>query len=199
LAQVVPGSRVLDLFCGSGALGLEGVSRGAREVIFVDIDQRCVRVVHENIEGLGLGKSEGGRVSCFRQDAWRAIHVLEKKRQVFDLILADPPYHKGLAKKALLTLGGSAIVAPRGFVVLEHSKKDDLGLPPQGWALLKKVCYGDKVLSFFNPSRKSTGFGQRDEGRLFSAREGASTRPRGSTKMRSGRVRTAASTGSAAR
>lgn len=136
LAGVSQEARVLDLFAGSGAYGLESLSRGAQLVYFLDDDRKCTLSILKNLEKLGLAKEEG--VTCFNytNDAFRALGILEKRGVIFDLVFVDPPYHKGLAKKALQTLAGGGILAPLGFVAVEHSKAEAL---PEGEGVLKLV------------------------------------------------------------
>ena len=150
LAGVVKGSRVLDLFAGSGALGLEALSRGACGVCFVDIDKRCTAIINKNLEHLGVVKSEAVEARNFTNDAFRSIKILEKKKEVFDIVFLDPPYHRELAKKALKTLSESAILPTRSFVIVEHSKKDELGVFSPKLTLIKVITYGDIKVSFFS-------------------------------------------------
>jgi 16S rRNA (guanine966-N2)-methyltransferase len=149
LAPVIKESRVLDLFAGSGAFGLEALSRGAGEVIFIDNDARSVRAILKNFEGLDLNRWQSLGVACFKQDVFRAIKILKKKGRSFDVVFLDPPYHKGLAKKALQSLVGSGILATRSFIIVEHARKDLLGSCPEGLQLIKEVAYADKGVSFY--------------------------------------------------
>lgn len=89
----LPDARVLDLYAGSGALGLEAVSRGARHVDFVDSHQVSLRVLAENVEALGAG----GMVTLYRDDVTRLVAALDAER--YDVAFADPPYRAGLAAR----------------------------------------------------------------------------------------------------
>jgi len=132
----IAGARVLDLFAGTGALGIEAISRGAAYALFVDEGVEARALLRDNIESLGLG----GVARIFRRDATRLgpAHPLEP----FSLVFLDPPYGKELAEKALVSaregnwLNPSALIvveegtsagftAPRGFVELERRKYDD--------------------------------------------------------------------------
>ena len=149
LASVVKGSRVLDIFAGSGALGLEALSRGASGVWFIDIDRKCSLIIDKNLEKLGITKIDSVDIRNFTNDAFKAIKILQKKKERFDIVFLDPPYYKGLAKKALKTLAESGILARQSFVVVEYSKKDDLGVCPEGLIPKKVIDYGDIKVSFF--------------------------------------------------
>lgn len=149
LSHVVKGARVLDLFAGSGAMGLESLSRGAKEAYFIDADRRCSLIIAKNIEVLGLVEKLGDEVFNYINDAFRAIEKLALNKARFDLVFIDPPYHMDLAKKALKTLGDSGILAPHSFVVVEHAKSDELGPHPEGLVKIKESDYGDIKVSFF--------------------------------------------------
>lgn len=150
LGQDFTGRVVLDLFAGSGALGLEALSRGAKNVVFVDIEMRCNVFIDSNLENIGLLSSDGLAVEHYRQDAFRAIAIARKRKRRFDVIFADPPYHKDLAKKLLKTEGLSDILTPRGFLVIEHAATDELDLEPESAAfkLYKQSEYGNIKVSF---------------------------------------------------
>ncbi|MDD5020298.1 MAG: 16S rRNA (guanine(966)-N(2))-methyltransferase RsmD [Candidatus Omnitrophica bacterium] len=149
LGGAVHGASVLELFAGSGALGIESLSRGASSACFIDIDRRSTDVMARNFEALGLARDKGGKVRLYTNDAFRALRILEKKGEQFDLVFLDPPYHKGLAKKALKTLVSSGILPPRSFVIVEHAKTDDLGPVPGALVRVKETDYGDIKVSFF--------------------------------------------------
>lgn len=148
LRLVTEGSRVLDLFAGSGAFGIEAISRGAKSVYFIDHDKRCNSIIEKNLHKLGILDKGDLEVYNFTQDCFRALEILSKKKEVFDIVFLDPPYRSGLAKKALKTLWSSGIVAPYGFVLAEHSRKEEVkgDVPVEP---LKETDYGDTRVSVF--------------------------------------------------
>jgi len=111
----VTGARVLDLFAGTGALGLEALSRGAAFALFVDDAAEARALLRENIAALGLG----GVTRIFRRDATRLgpAHPVEP----FSLVFLDPPYGKGLAEKALASAHAGGWLAPGALVVVEEA------------------------------------------------------------------------------
>lgn len=164
LGDRVAGARVLDLFCGTGSLGLEALSRGAAHVTFVDHSQFCLAAVRENLGGLlgdtGRGTrvrrslGEGGRDTfVIRADALNAIRRLGQRGTLFDLIFLDPPYDRELARKSLNNLGRYAIVSPSGLVIAEHGKRDSLPASVEGEAsrlvLQRQARYGDTALTIY--------------------------------------------------
>src|SRR5271165_7013114 len=111
----VTGARVLDLFAGTGALGLEAMSRGARFALFVDDGAEARALMRQNVEALGLG----GVTRIFRRDATRlgAAHP----NQPFGLVFLDPPYGKGLAEASLASLRDGGWLLPGALVIVEEA------------------------------------------------------------------------------
>lgn len=122
LGDLVKDTNVLDLFAGSGSLGLEALSRGAAKVSFVDSAVYARRIIHDNLKTLRL--LDKGLV--YTMPVERAIKTLEKRRNRFDLIFLDPPYNKGLIKKILRLLNRFDIVTPFGKVIIGRSRLESL-------------------------------------------------------------------------
>ncbi len=144
--------RVLDLFAGTGALGLEALSRGAREVVFVDNSPEALRLVRKNLDALGFPeKCRVVKADILRPDK-RFLRLLENDS--FDLVLADPPYSKGLGERALVLVDQTMALAPGGWMVVEEQKGVDMNsLNGLTLELDHLRCYGQTCLWFF---RKST-------------------------------------------
>lgn len=141
----VTGARVLDLFAGTGALGLEAISRGAAFVLFVDEGVEARALLRQNIEALGLG----GITRIFRRDATTlgSAHPLEP----FDLAFLDPPYGKGLAEKALASAREGGWLKPQALVVVEEAA--DAGFAaPEGFEELERRKYDDTEFVFLRAS-----------------------------------------------
>ncbi len=136
---------ILDLFSGSGAIGLEAISRGAKIVYFIEREKACIDVINENIE---LLKYED-RANVLRGDVFKAIREFGEIREKFDIIIMDPPYRRDLAKKALLKISVYDIIKPSGFVIAEHSKTEKLPERIDLLQLYRQISYGDTVLSFY--------------------------------------------------
>ncbi len=156
LGNRVEGAKVLDLFSGSGAMGIEALSRGASHVTFVDCSGFCTRAIETNLQAL-FGKNKGGQVLqshlLIRADALMTIQRLAKQGAMFDLVLLDPPYDEDLARKTLMELSRYAIVSETGWVVAEHNKRDPLPENLEGKSnrlVSQRVeIYGDTALSFY--------------------------------------------------
>jgi 16S rRNA (guanine966-N2)-methyltransferase len=137
----VSGARVLDLFAGTGALGLEALSRGAAFALLIDDAAEARALMRENIAALGLG----GVTRVFRRDATKlgSAHPLEP----FSLAFADPPYGRGLAEKALAGARAGGWLAPDALVVVEEAVASSFA-PPHGFDELERRSYDDTALVF---------------------------------------------------
>lgn len=142
LGESVVGSKVLDLFAGSGALGIEALSRGASEAVFVDHHPTSVQAIKRNLAAV---EETRGRV--FQFDPLKGMGQL-KAAAPFDIVFLDPPYHKGLISK---TLGRSAwrhMASDQALAVVEHPVDED-PLPGNGcWEMVKQRRYGKTLISF---------------------------------------------------
>ena len=150
LATRIAECRFLDLFAGSGAVGLDAWSRGAGRVVWVERDPRVARVLQANVQGLCAPGGDGteSRVQVVRADALR---FLEKGQGLgpFDLIFADPPYdrdgERGWLERILAALNESPLLAGQGLVIMEQSARETPILAA-GWRLLAERSYGETVL-----------------------------------------------------
>ena len=137
----VTGARVLDLFAGTGALGIEAISRGADYALFVDEGVEARALLRDNVESLGLG----GVTRIFRRDASRLgpAHPLDP----FSLIFLDPPYGKGLAEKSLISARDGGWLMPEALLVVEEAA--DAGFKTtEGFVELERRRYDDTEFAF---------------------------------------------------
>jgi 16S rRNA (guanine966-N2)-methyltransferase len=137
----IDGARVLDLFAGTGALGIEALSRGAAFALFVDDGVEARALLRGNVEALGLG----GISKVYRRDATRLgpAHPMEP----FSLVFADPPYGKGLAEKALASARDGGWLAPGGLVVVEEAVAASFKAP-ESFGELERRAYDDSEFVF---------------------------------------------------
>ncbi len=142
LAPELPDAAVLDLFAGSGALGLEAVSRGARHATFVESDRRALRCLKANIAAL----EAGDRVTVVPRDVFAYIGTLPPA--AFDIALADPPYGRGLARRLVAAFRR---VAFAGLLSVEHAADEELGAPGDA----SERRYGDSALTFVRAESKA--------------------------------------------
>jgi 16S rRNA (guanine966-N2)-methyltransferase len=132
----IEGARVLDLFAGTGALGIEALSRGAAFTLFVDDGAEARALLRENVATLGLG----GTSRIFRRDATKLgpAHPVEP----FALAFLDPPYGKGLAEQALASARAGGWFVPDALIVVEEAKKSAFAVP-EGFAEIERRAYDD--------------------------------------------------------
>jgi 16S rRNA (guanine966-N2)-methyltransferase len=136
------GARVLDLFAGTGAMGLEALSRGARFCQFVDDDAGARGLIRRNADSLGII----GQCKIWRRDATKLGPCAPQPP--FDLVFADPPYHKGLGEKALAALSDGGWLAKDSVVVLEEAQTAAIA-DVAGLALIDRRAYGDTQVRFY--------------------------------------------------
>jgi 16S rRNA (guanine966-N2)-methyltransferase len=151
---------VLELFAGSGALGLECLSRGAAHVTSVEKANRHARMIRENLESIGL---DPARFELHVQDAFVALGQLAGAARRFDLVLADPPFGEKNVGRRSTSFSQQlldneilpSLLRPGGLLILGHSKRDQLTLPHH-WEERKLLKHGDSLFRFlewtFNPS-----------------------------------------------
>ena len=147
LGSEVQDKVVLDLFAGTGNLGIEALSRGAKRVLFVEKGRQLVRLIKKNLLQCGME----GRSEILPKDVHRAIGVLRQRGDSFDLILMDPPYAKGLILKTLMKLSSERIYQEDSILIIEHDRRESLPHTIAQWSLIRQKRIGDTVISFLKP------------------------------------------------
>ena len=158
LAPRLSGCRFLDLFAGSGAVGLEAFSRGATEVVLVESDRRAAVVIRRNAERVSR---PGGRVQVRSVDYRQGLAALAREGRRFDVVFVDPPYASDLYEPALEQLDRLGLLADAATVAVEHFHKRALQATIRGLVRERQVRVGDHMLSFYRPQ----GFGEAGAGR----------------------------------
>lgn len=155
---LLPDSRFLDLFAGTGAVGIEALSRGAASVVFVDLDKACVAEIDGALKRMGLaGKGKALFGNALSDLSWLPFRA---GVQQFDLIFLGPPY-KDLEKRplafsgpALQRVADAKLLAPAGWVICQHQVKEDVPAPA-GWDRVRREKYGDTFVDFFREKAAS--------------------------------------------
>ncbi|MCF7908709.1 MAG: 16S rRNA (guanine(966)-N(2))-methyltransferase RsmD [Candidatus Omnitrophica bacterium] len=145
LADEVQDKKVLDLFAGSGALGLEALSRGAKECIFVDSSNSAKGAIKKNILSLNLE----AETELYLKDAFLAIEAFYRRQERFSLVFLDPPYYRQMLTKALQRISEYDIVCPSGYLVAFCYEKDDFVTEISGFSLKVNKKYGQTVLLIY--------------------------------------------------
>ncbi len=148
LQDKMEGRVVLDLFAGTGNLGIEALSRGAKRAVFVEKGRHAVRLIQRNLAQLELEE----RSETLAKDVSRAIGILSQRGECFDLVFMDPPYQKGLIQNTLMKLESHPIFENGSILVVEHNRREPLPHPLVGWDLIRQRRIGDTVLSFLTRS-----------------------------------------------
>jgi 16S rRNA (guanine(966)-N(2))-methyltransferase RsmD len=143
---------VLELFAGSGAFGIEAISRGAKSATFVDNNFRCIQTIRSNLEMLGVDSS---KYNIIKADALTAPSRLAADGKKFDIVFLDPPYYKDMAKKCLIKIDYYDILSPIALVLAEHFKKDALDAQLKGLLFVDERRYGDTLITIFKSTLKS--------------------------------------------
>jgi len=143
IGERIENARLLDLFAGTGAIGIEAVSRGASHVTFVESDAGSLKVLNANLQHCGAADT----AEVVRQ---AAEAFLRAARPAYDIVFADPPYRLDSARDLLPALAGSAIIAPHTLVILEHPSKQDMPARVGRLVQRRRYRYGDSSLSVFD-------------------------------------------------
>lgn len=155
---LVEGARILDLFAGSGALGIEALSRGAESVVFVEQDRGVARVLRGNVAASGLQ----ARASVIVQSCAQAIPRLKRGGDVFDGVFVDPPYGTAWAERMLRALGAGILVCPGGWVVLHHRYGDGPTRTYEPLVVAQRRRIGDAVIVLYQRKADSKNVDSHD-------------------------------------
>lgn len=139
------GKDVLDLFAGTGGLGIEALSRGASSAVFVEHHPQARAVLEKNVDALALGS----RCHIIKLGVEEGIRHFTRKKQSFDVIFLDPPYGTGLADSTLHLCARSAILREDGVLVVEHHAREAVASDYGVLCLSDRRQYGETVISFF--------------------------------------------------
>ncbi len=154
IAGDVPGARFLDLFAGSGAIGIEALSRGAEEVVFVELNSQAQAIIYQNLAKCRFLDSENEEKKSknwilLKSNALHALKLLVERHHQFDLVYIDPPYADGLYEETLTALARSGLLAESALVIAEHHHKMALLESYDKLKHIKNRQIGDTCLSFY--------------------------------------------------
>ena len=151
LGDTIIDSVFLDLFGGTGGIGIEALSRGAKHVVFIDANIKSIKVLKGNLDNLNIKDN----AEVFHTDYTTAIGKLYKFKKQFDIIFIDPPYRAGMAQNALEAIDKNPILTQTGLIVVEHDSGEDM---PQSIGRLNKYRikkYGNTTLAFYSASNQT--------------------------------------------
>ncbi|MBU4485063.1 16S rRNA (guanine(966)-N(2))-methyltransferase RsmD [bacterium] len=139
----VEGTRVLDIFAGTGSIGIEALSRGAKSAVFIENSSEAVKIIKKNLDLCSF--SELSSILCKKAEV--AIKILSKSSQSFDLIFVDPPYNKDLVNETLSQLSKSTLLNNEAIIVVEHHPNEPIDAI-DGLNLYDQRKYGQTLISF---------------------------------------------------
>ena len=145
LSDKVINCSFLDLFAGSGSVGIEAFSRGADEVVFIDSSSESIKVLKRNLNITGL--KEG--IEVYNTEYSNAINKLGSRSKKFDIIFIDPPYNKCIPVEAMKRIFENNVLSQNGIIVVEHDIRDSMPEEVNSFILHKRKKYGNTHLSFY--------------------------------------------------
>jgi len=155
LAPVVADSVFIDAFAGTGAIGIEALSRGARQVVFIESAAQGLSLIRQNLQTCGI-------TTAFRvldRDVFQALRFLGREGFRSDLIYFDPPYHWTAYRDLLENVTAASLLSSRGRIVVEHHRRAAVPEAGRGYGLRRRVRQGDQCLSFYGaPEAEPAGF-----------------------------------------
>ncbi|MGB6369942.1 MAG: 16S rRNA (guanine(966)-N(2))-methyltransferase RsmD [Atribacterota bacterium] len=135
----------LDLFAGTGAVGIEALSRGAKKVIFIEKELKCIKIIKENLEKTGNSQN----AVVYKIDFLLGLKLLVKKNYLLDYVFLDPPYNRELVHTSLLEISKLPILRHSGLVIAQHCKKEKVMENLNNLKLFNQIRYGECYLSFY--------------------------------------------------
>jgi len=156
LGECVTNSLFLDLFAGTGSVGIEALSRGARQAWFIDSNPRAIATIKENLAATGLTQ----RAEVRRSDAFRFLRQFRGHR--FDVVYVAPPQYQGLVPRVLLLLDELDLVADSGLVICQLDPREYVDVPLEHFEIVDRRKYGSTLLVFYQRRPRLCGRAESD-------------------------------------
>ena len=148
MLEPIEGCSVADLFAGTGNLGIEALSRGASQVVFVDKGKEALGLLRENLGSLGIPERSEA-IEIMACEVAQAFYLLHQAGRKFDILMADPPYQSGVLKRLQQLLKEFPILAKGGIFAVEHDAKDTELAADFPYPMVRQKKYGDTMLTLF--------------------------------------------------
>ncbi len=144
------GKTFLDLFAGTGNIGLEAISRGAVRVVFVEVNRSLFGTIKKNLNVCGFNN----KYEIISASVKDSIKLLNQKKERFDVIFADPPYERGFVRETLYLLSNGSLISEDGIIVVQHSYREEPDWNTDEFVLMDQKRYSDTILSFFKVNKE---------------------------------------------
>lgn len=138
-------TKFLDLYSGTGNMAIEALSRGAERAIMIEQDKEALRIIIENINNLKLDN----QCRAYKNDVLRAIEILDRKNEKFDIIFMDPPYKENITEETIIKISEGNILNKDGIIISEHSIYEKLGNKIGKFVKYDERDYNKKIISFY--------------------------------------------------
>ncbi|WP_054956437.1 16S rRNA (guanine(966)-N(2))-methyltransferase RsmD [Paenibacillus dakarensis] len=143
------GGAVLDLFAGTGGLGIEALSRGMKRAVFIDMEPKSIDTIKANLKSTGFEAD----AEIYRNDAGRAIKALEKRKAIFDLVFLDPPYRMKNGDALMMEMAARGLLGADALIVLEYESSYSYPEEVSGFRHLRTAKYGETAVSIYEYNR----------------------------------------------
>lgn len=145
ITPYITDSRFLDLFSGTGNIALEALSRGAKRAVMIEKDQEALKYIIKNINNLGYEN----RSRAYKNEVLRAIEILGRKGEKFDIIFMDPPYKDEVCERVMRAVSKAGLLADNGLIICEHHMYEDMSEEVGEFKKTDERKYGKKVVTFY--------------------------------------------------
>ena len=145
IGDKITDARFLDLYSGTGNMAIEALSRGASRAVMIEQDKEALRIIIDNVNDLKLD----GKCRAYKNDVIRAIEILGRKNEKFDIIFMDPPYQDNVTKKVLKAIEKANILTEDGVIICEHHLLEDLEDNIASFRKTDERKYNKKILTFY--------------------------------------------------
>lgn len=145
IGEKIVDAKFLDLYSGTGNVTFEGLSRGAKRAVMIEQDKEALRIIIENVNNLGLEN----RCRAYKNDVFRAIEILGRKNEKFDIIFIDPPYKENISTKTIEKIYESELLEADGIIISEHSIYEKMPDKIENFVKYDERNYNKKIVSFY--------------------------------------------------
>lgn len=150
ILPIMSGMKLLDLFAGTGSIGIEALSRDAKRVVFVENKSVLIKLIERNLNECFFS----GNYELLHMPTGKALHFLARREECFDYIFMDPPYDRAFVHGTIENIASSSILSKNGVIIIQHSQRELIELRKANFILEKENKYGDTLLSFIKFNSK---------------------------------------------